>query len=58
MTTEPDDPGDFSPRRGCVRAPLLVLLLLAIIAGLFLVGQYRFPFPGNPPPPGASATKP
>jgi hypothetical protein len=44
---------DFSPRRGCFSAPLLVFVLLALIAGFLLVAKYRYPFPGTPPAPTA-----
>jgi len=47
----PDDPQDFSPRRGGVWAPALILALAILIAAISLVAQHRFWLQTNPPVP-------
>jgi hypothetical protein len=56
----PDHPHDFSPRRGCVRAPILLIVLAALIAVIVLIAQNRFPFHASPPVPvrATPATEP
>jgi hypothetical protein len=46
---------DFSPRRGCIWAPALLLALAILIAALILIAQYRFPFQTSPPVPQRAA---
>jgi len=49
MSDPNDDQRDFSPRRGCVWAPALILALAVLIAALILIAQHRFPFQSSPP---------
>ena len=46
--SDPDSPRDFSPRRGCIWAPALVLALAILIAVGVLFAQHRFPLHTNP----------
>jgi hypothetical protein len=43
MSDSDDDPQNFSPRRGCLWGPGLILALAALIAALILIAHYRFP---------------
>jgi hypothetical protein len=51
----PDHPTDFSARRGCVRGPMLAIILAALIAVAVLVAQWRFPIQTGPPVPARVA---
>lgn len=46
--SDPDHPTDFSARSGCVWAPMLAIVLVALIAAAVLIGQHRFPFQTTP----------
>jgi hypothetical protein len=50
--------GNFSARRGCVRAPLLIILLAALIAAIVLIAQHRFPIHTSPSVPTKTAPVP
>src|SRR5258708_40197293 len=56
--SDADHGQDFSPRRGWVWAPALILALAVLVATLALVAQHRRPFHlGSPPPPSVVPTQ-